>query len=169
MKLRTRRALALAGSAVALSIALTGCSTISSLLGGGGDATRDEETGEVTEGANIDIFSLKVGDCKMESSSGLVSDTDVVPCSEPHDEEVYYEIKMEDGEFSEDAIDAASEECGGEPFTTFIGIDYNSSSLEVYPLVPTQETWDELNDRIIQCIVYNPAGPTTGSLQGTGL
>lgn len=33
MKMRTRRALALAGSAVALSVALTGCSALNGILG----------------------------------------------------------------------------------------------------------------------------------------
>ena len=89
MKLRTRRALALAGSAVALSIALTGCSTISNLISG--DAPRDEETGEVTEESNIDIFSLKVGDCMPADamSNTEQTDADVVPCAEPHGYEVY--------------------------------------------------------------------------------
>lgn len=167
MKLRTRRALALAGSAVALSIALTGCSAINNILGSAsGDANRDEETGEVTEGSNIDIFNLKLGDCKMESPSGLIQDADVVPCSEPHDEEVYYEITMPDGEFSEADVDAASQECIGDAYTSFVGISYDESSLEVYPITPTQDTWDQLDDRIVQCMIIDPAGQTTGSLKG---
>lgn len=168
MKSRTRRAFALVGAAAAMSLALTGCSALNSILGSG-DAQRDEETGEVTEGSNIDVFSLKVGDCMMASESGLIEDVDVVPCGEAHDEEVYYEIKMDDGDFDSTAVDDASQECIGDAFTSFIGVAYDSSSLEVYPITPTQDTWDQLNDRIIQCVVYNPAGQTTGSLSGTGL
>ncbi|MFK0400924.1 hypothetical protein ACIQTT_01200 [Microbacterium sp. NPDC090225] len=167
MKPRTRRALALTGAAVAVSVALTGCSTINNILGGGSaDADRDEETGQVTEGSNIDIFNLKLGDCKMESPSGLIQDADVVPCDEPHDEEVYYEITMADGEFSEADVDAASQECIGDAYTSFVGIAYEESALEVYPITPTQETWDQLDDRIVQCVIIDPAGQTTGSLKG---
>lgn len=167
MKLCTRRALALAGSAAALTVALTGCSAINSILGSGsGDANRDEESGQVTESANIDIFSLKVGDCKMESPSGLIEDADVVPCSEPHDEEVYYEITMDDGDFSEDAVNTASEECIGDAFTSFVGVSYDQSALEVYPITPTKDTWETLDDRLVQCVVVDPAGPTEGSLKG---
>ncbi|MFJ2370003.1 hypothetical protein [Microbacterium sp. NPDC087665] len=167
MKMRTRRALALVGSAVALSVALTGCSAINSILGGGsGDADRDEDTGQVTESANIDIFSLKLGDCKMESPSGLIEDADVVPCDQPHDEEVYYEITMDDGEFSEEAVDAASQECIGDAYTTFVGITYDESALEVFPITPTKDTWDGYDDRIVQCVIVDPAGQTTGSLKG---
>ncbi|WP_314647830.1 septum formation family protein [uncultured Microbacterium sp.] len=167
MKMRTRRALALAGSAVALSIALTGCSALSGILGGGsGDANRDEESGQVTESANIDIFALKVGDCKMESPSGLIQDADVVPCAEPHDEEVYHEITMDDGDYSEDAINTASEECIGDAYTQFVGVSYDQSTLEVYPITPTKDTWEQLDDRLVQCVIVDPAGQVEGSLKG---
>ncbi len=167
MKMRTRRALALAGSAVALSVALTGCSALNGILGGGaGDADRDEETGQVTESANIDIFALKVGDCMMEAPSGLLEDIDVVPCAEPHDQEVFYEITMDDGDFSEEAVDAASQECIGDAYASFVGVAYEASTLEVYPITPTQQTWDELNDRVVQCVISDPAGQIEGSLEG---
>ncbi|PVE92053.1 septum formation family protein [Microbacterium sp. TPD7012] len=167
MKLRNRRALMLAGTAVALSIALSGCSAINSILGGGaGDADRDQETGQVTESANIDVFALKVGDCKMSSATGLIEAVDVVPCEEPHDEEVYHEFSMEDGEFSEEAVDAATEGCIGDAFTTFVGVVWDESALDVYPITPTKDTWDQLNDRVIQCVISDPAGPVTGTLAG---
>lgn len=169
MKMRTRRKLMLAGSAVALSVALSGCSALNGLLGNGaGDADRDEETGQVTESANIDVFALKVGDCKMSSATGMIEAVDVVPCDEPHDEEVYYEFKMDDGEFSEEAVDAATPECVGDAFTEFVGVTWDESALDVYPITPTQQTWDELNDRVIQCVISDPAGPVTGSLEGAG-
>lgn len=164
---RSRRALALAGSALALTLALSGCSTINNILGGGpADADRDEDTGQVTESASIDIFALELGDCKMASPSGLIESADVVPCEEPHDEEVYHEITMEDGEFSDAAVETASQECIGEAFTTFVGVIWDESTLDVYPITPTQETWDQFNDRIVQCVISDPAGPTTGSLAG---
>jgi hypothetical protein len=167
MKLRTRRALALTGAAAALSLALTGCSALDGILGGGsGDADRDEDTGQVTESANIDIFALKLGDCTMDSGTGQLEDIDVGPCDQPHDMEVYHEITMEDGEFSDEAVDAASEECIGDAYTTFVGVGYQDSALQVTTITPTQQTWDELNDRVIQCIIFDEAGQTTGSLSG---
>ncbi|MBT2486135.1 MULTISPECIES: septum formation family protein [unclassified Microbacterium] len=167
-KLRVRRALVLAGAAVALSVALSGCSAINGLLGGGpGDAERDEETGQVTESANVDVFSLKVGDCKMSSATGLIEAVDIVPCDEPHDEEVYHEFAMEDGEFSEEAIDAATEGCIGDAYTDFVGVVWDESALEVYPITPTKDTWEQMNDRVIQCVIFDSAGPVEGSLKGS--
>ncbi len=164
---RARFALAMAGTALVLSATLSGCSAITDLLSSGtGDAGRDDETGQVTESANVDIFSLKVGDCKMEDPSGTLSDTDVVPCDQPHDEEVYFEITMDDGDFSDDDVDTASEQCFGGAFTSFVGLAYDASVLEVFSITPTKETWDELNDRVVQCVIADPDGPTMGTLKG---
>lgn len=166
MKTRTR--LAMAGSAAILAVALSGCSVIDGILGGKGDAPRDEESGQVTESSNIDIFSLKVGDCKMASGTGMIEDTDVVPCDQPHDEEVFFEFKVDDGEFDDAAITAAAEtQCYGQPFTDFVGLDYNSSSLDAAYISPSKDTWEQLNDRVVQCIIADPAGQTTGSLKGS--
>lgn len=167
MKRQTRMRIALAGSAVVLAAGLSGCSVISNILGGSQDAPRDDQSGAVTQSSNIDIFSLKVGDCKMaDGSNSQVSDTDVVPCTDPHDEEVFYEFKMPDGTFDSTAVDTAAEQCYGQPFTDFVGVASDASTLEVYYLAPTQQTWDKLNDRLVQCIITDPAGKTTGSLKG---
>ena len=159
MKPRNRRALALAGTALALSIALSGCSTISNLIGGGaGDAQRDEETGEVTEGANIDIFALKVGDCMPTSdTSGEITDADVVPCSETHADEVFFEFELPEGDLpTEDEITAEVEAQCIPAFSEFVGIDYYDSALDFWWLTPTEETWTTADDRLVQCVVYEP-------------
>ena len=163
--------MALAGSALVLSLALSGCSALNSIIGGGSDAPRDDETGEVTEGSNIDIFSLSVGDCKMEDASGEIQDTDVVPCSEPHDEEVYFDFELEGDEFPEgDAIDAEGEAQCLPAFEEYVGIDYQSSSLDLFWITPTQDTWDQLNDRVVQCVLYSYDGEQlTGSMKGAGV
>ena len=167
MKIRTRRVLVLAGSAVALSVALSGCSAINSILGSGsGDANRDEESGQVTESANVNVFSVKLGDCMLDSGTGSLTNADILPCSEPHDQEVYYEITMPDGEFSDADIDAATQECIGDAYTSFVGVAYDDSELAVTTLVPTKDSWEQNNDRVIQCIIVDPAAQTTGSLAG---
>ena len=164
MKSRTRRALVLTGSAVAVSLAPPGCSAINGILGGGrADADRDEATGPVTESARVDV---KLGDCMLETGSGMLTDANVVPCSEPHDEEVFYEIKMDDGEYSEDAISAASEGCIGDAYTSFVGVSYQESALDVTTLSPSKDSWEQANDRVIQCIIVDPAGQVEGSLKG---
>ena len=165
--MRTRRALMLAGSAVALTVALTGCSAINGILGNG-DADRDEETGQVTESSNVGVFAVKLGDCMMDTGTGVLTDANILPCDEPHDQEVYYEITMDDGDYAEDNINAASEECIGDAYTSFVGVAYQDSALDVTTLTPTKESWEQANDRVIQCIIFDPAGQTERSLAGAG-
>ncbi|MCC2029857.1 septum formation family protein [Microbacterium sp. YMB-B2] len=156
MKMRTKRSLALAGSAMALSLALTGCSALSGILGGG-DAQRDDD-GNVTEGANIDVFSLKVGDCMPATdTTGEITDLDVVPCSEPHTDEVFYEFELEDGDLpSDDEIMAAVEAECVPAFADFVGVEWADSTLDFWWITPTEETWTQANDRIVQCVIYKP-------------
>ncbi len=152
---------------VCLALALSGCSSLGSLMSGrSADATRDAETGTVTEEASIDIFLVRVGDCMRANPGGMLEKADVVPCDQPHEEEVYHEITMPDGEFDEAAVGLASQECIGAAFSDFVGLGYQDSALEVYPITPTKETWEELDDRVIHCVISDPAGQTKGSLTG---
>lgn len=90
-----------------------------------------------------------------------------VPCAEPHDNEVYHSFLMPDGEFpGQAAIDAAVEETCLNEFESFVGMAYDVSTLDIFPLTPTEQGWDELADREIICTVYDPAGQTSGSLKG---
>lgn len=166
MKPRTRRALALAASAVALSAALSGCSVLNGILSGD-DAARDDD-GNVTEEKEIDIFSLKVGDCLTEDAvTGGETDTaPVTPCDKPHPYEVYYEFKLEDGDFpGSDGIEAPAMEKCTTAFEEFIGVPFDASTLTFTWFEPTEESWGA-NDRLVQCIVYDEAGDVTGSLKG---
>lgn len=172
MKNRTRRALALVGSAVALTIALSGCSVLDSLTGGG-DAERDEETGQVLEEDNIDIFALKVGDCMPDSGDGgEISDADVIPCEQPHFEEVFHEFKMAEGEWpGDEAVNAEVEAQCIPAFEAFVGKLWDESILNMYPITPTQATWDQMNDRVVQCVIFDQdaagnAIEVTGTLKG---
>ncbi|MBB5744351.1 hypothetical protein HD600_002848 [Microbacterium ginsengiterrae] len=161
---RTTRTLALAGTAVALTVALSGCN----VLGGSNDAQRDEE-GNVTEGSNIDVFSLQVGDCMPEAdTTGEITDLDVVPCSEPHTDEVFYEFELTGDELpSEDEITAEVEAQCVPAFSEFVGTDYYESTLDFWWMTPTEETWTQANDRLVQCIVYEPDEAGTGSVELT--
>lgn len=163
-KIRTSRGVVLAGAVVLASVALTGCSSI--LFGAAtGDASRDE-AGAVQSEEKIDIFNLKVGDCKMEDVPGDIADTKVVPCAEPHDEEVYFEFTLEDGEYpGEEAVGVAADERCYEEFETFAGIPYEDSTLDFFPFTPTEQGWAE-GDQVVQCVIWDPAGPVVGTLAG---
>lgn len=164
--IRIRRAVALAGSTIVLSAALTGCGIAGSVFSGG-DAQRDED-GNVTQEKEIDIFSLKVGDCLSADAltGGETSSAPVVPCDQPHPYEVYAEFELEDGEFpGTDAIEAPAMEFCDTEFEKFVGVGYQESALDYTWFEPTAESWSA-DDRLVQCIIGDPAGDVEGSLKG---
>ncbi len=158
---RPLRALLLGMIAASLTLSLSGCITL-----GPGDAPRDED-GNIIEGGTIDIFALKVGDCIAEDGGGgEVTEIKVVPCSEPHSDEVYYEFTMPDGAFpSDDAFDSAFFEKCIPAFENFVGISVEETELAAYPMLPTEGSWEQHNDRVVQCLIYDPAGDISGSLR----
>lgn len=148
-------------SAAALAVTLTGCLQL-----GRGDADRDDE-GNVVEGSTIDIFELKVGDCIDDEGSGELQEIRVVPCNEPHGDEVIYEFNMREGAFpsDEEFDDAVYDNCIP-AFETYVGIAWDDSTLGMYTMTPTPESWSDRRDRAVQCIVFDPEGQMTSSVKG---
>lgn len=135
---------------------------------GGSNAVRDEDSSEITEGGNLDVFTLKVGDCFNDTSGTEITEVPVVPCSDPHDFEVFYEFDMPDGEFpGSEAIYAKGDEACMAPFEEFVGAAYETSVYDFSYLTPTEGGWDELDDRAVQCYLYEGEGKITGSAAGT--
>jgi hypothetical protein len=166
-KIRSQ-ATAFAASALLLAgLSLTGCSALQDLVQP--DAVRDE-TGEVVEGGQSDVFTVSVGDCLSEATAdGEVSDVPIVPCSEPHDAEIYHDFTIDGAEFpgDEEVTRLADEGCLG-AFEDFVGLPYEESTLEVTYYSPTEVSWNEVDDRLVSCLIVDPAGDTTGSLEGAG-
>ncbi|WP_309128507.1 septum formation family protein [Microbacterium sp.] len=163
---RTRRTIAFTGTAVILAAMLSGCSIAGSVFGGG-DAQRDED-GNVTQEKEIDIFSLKVGDCLTEAalSGGETTTAPVIPCDEAHPYEVYAEFELEDGEFpGTAAIETPADEFCLTEFEKFVGVAYDASALAYTWFEPTAESWSA-DDRLVQCVIGDPAGDVEGSLKG---
>jgi hypothetical protein len=152
----------------ALSLGLGSC------LGAPTPIERDE-TGEVAEvNESADVFALELGDCVNEYSSETeateieIETVPVVPCSEPHDYEVYLShiIDSETYPGDEEMVTLADEVCY-DAFEPFVGLDYDSSRFIFSTMYPTQMSWKGLNDREILCLItdYNYE-KLTGSVAG---
>ena len=93
--------------AVLLVLALaTSCSDDST----SDNSTRDEE-GNITEGGDVGVFALEVGDCFDQPPDGNIEEVAGVPCDEPHDTEVYAKFDMEGGDDAPYPGDAAVQTC----------------------------------------------------------
>lgn len=160
--MRTRLPAAMA-TAAAAALLLSGCSVFSAITGA---ETRDE-TGTIVDGGTTDVFALQVGDCIVSSvGSDEVVEVPTVPCAEPHDAEVYAELTLADGDYpGEDAIFAQGDDGCSDAFTGFVGQSAESSTLDFTYYYPTAASWAQ-GDRLITCIIDDPTGQTTGSLEG---
>lgn len=153
---------------VLATLALSGCSALAGIAGDKAPV-RDEDSSEITAGGDLDVFTLKVGDCFDDTSGSTVTELPVVPCASAHDNEVFYELTLPAGEYpGDDGIDAAASPVCEAEFATFVGVTYDESALSFSDLRPTRESWEARDDRVVQCIVYDEQGKVTGSLRGTG-
>ncbi|WP_435105400.1 septum formation family protein [Nocardiopsis synnemataformans] len=138
--------------------ALSGCGALMSVIGGG------------------NVMDLNVGECFVESemdaalASGEVSNIPLVDCAEEHDSEFFFAHDMTEAEYpgTDATMTQADELCTGENFTNFIGVSYAESEIYVGHLYPTQETWDQFDDREIICYATtsNSGEMVTGTLEG---
>lgn len=164
---RALRVLAVSTLAVT-ALGLTGCSALNQFMPTS-QPSRDAETGEIVEKQeNADVFSLRVGDCvdTDSSMSGEISSLPTIPCDQSHTDEVYFSYMVESEEFpGEDAIIAEAEQTCVPAFETFIGIGYQDSVLEYWPMYPTEGSWSD-GDREVLCLVYDPSAATVGTLKG---
>ncbi|GAB3213409.1 septum formation family protein [Marinactinospora thermotolerans] len=115
------------------------------------------------------VLMLSVGDCLPAAAEGELAAVETISCEEPHDSEIYASSTMEGDEYPGDdaVITAAEEKCLAE-FEGFVGMAYEESELDISYMYPTQESWETLDDREILCMIYDPAGDTTGTLEQAG-
>ncbi len=157
----------LVATAAATVLALSACSQVEDLVGSTDEPARDE-TGQVTESAAAaDVFSIKVGDCIGSFGDGEeVEEIPVVPCDEPHDQEVYarYEVPEADEYPGLETVQSMGDEQCAAEFATFVGLDYDESELYLSYLTPTEDSWAQ-GDREILCVIYEDGAQTTGTLK----
>jgi Septum formation len=171
--MRTHRpTTAMLGTAVltALLLAAGACSGDDDDVEAGGDAGGDDTT-ETTSGEAEDatVFAIEDGDCLASDPSvqgGEVSEVPKVDCEEPHFTEVFHTYTIDAGELPSGAEmeGIVQDQCVAE-FESFVGMPYDQSALEITWLEPTPESW-ERGDRELVCMITDPAGETTGSLEG---
>ena len=165
------RALSVTAIAAA-GLLLSGCSLlgqVTDITNGGDTGTGD---GDTTEGTEDDVFSLVPGDCfNEETDAETISTVDIVECDVPHKWEAYESVQMTEAEYPGD--EATQQEADGacnDPFTAYVGLDYDTSIYDYSFYYPTQETWDDpvLQDREILCLAFaDDESQITGSIKGS--
>ena len=127
------------------------------------------EAGQIEEEGELSVFNFRVGDCFNDPSltADEVSDVAGVPCSGPHDNEVFHLYDLPDGSFPGRAgIDASVETECFPAFENYVGISYEISELFYFPLTPTEESWAQ-SDREVVCALFADGEQLTGSMKGS--
>jgi hypothetical protein len=136
------------------------------------EADRDS-SGAIVSAGNVSAFAMRVGDCFDDGSTfdgEEVGGVPGVPCSKPHDNEVYAVFDVEMSAFPGEQMGDLAQQACLERFEAFVGKDYESSSLDVASLYPTRESWTQQNDREVICAVYDVAAEKlTGIVKGLRL
>lgn len=127
------------------------------------DPIETEDPPEQVDPEDADVFSLRVGDCLNEMDSNTdetISEVPKIDCGEPHDFEVFHTTDLSGGDTfpgEEEVAELADEACL-DAFEDFVGVEWESSTLEYTTLFPTAEGWEEHDDREALCMVLDPAG-----------
>lgn len=148
-------------AAVALTLLLAACSGSADVP----DVARDAD-GRPTEAGEVRADRLRVGDCFDDQDDDSPDGFPVVPCDQPHDNEVFFAFVVPGDDFpGQDALaDQAAARCRDAPFTDYVGVSIDASVLRVFYVLPSQETWDRFDDRTLVCALYDEdRAPLDGS------
>ena len=117
-------------------------------------------------------FELQVGDCFDDpSDTEVIKEVPERECAAPHDNEVYANRAMPNESWpGEEAVwDWADEACLAE-FEPYVGASYEASSLDFAWLVPTEASWNGIDDRTVTCFLYDlDYEKLTGSVRNAGI
>ena len=148
-------------------------STLLVLMSLGCAQAERSETGEIETAGSVDAFTMRVGDCYNDESSfsDEITDVPAVPCSDPHDNEVFaiFDLTISEWPGGDPVMELADEGCG-ERFEVAIGATYEESVLMITTLTPTEASWTQRQDREVICIAYHmDLEQLTGSVLNTGM
>lgn len=136
------------------------------------DETTRDDSGSIIDSGTIALGSLREGDCvNLPASFDEVSSFEGVDCDAPHDGQVLGLFELDDsGGFpgADVVVDEGEDRCV-EQFESFVGVSYADSALFIEVFVPTEESWEMLDDRGVICVVVPEEGEAqiTGDLRGS--
>lgn len=142
---------------------LVGCSRLPA------PEAKRNEAGAIEKEAQADAFSVKLGDCLNDPGDGNITSVRVVPCSEPHELEVFHEFNLEGKRYpvSDEALEEQILATCDPVFEAFVGRPYEDSDLDYTTMEPSKGSWSE-GDRSVVCMIGTADySKVTGSLKGS--
>jgi hypothetical protein len=158
------RGLALAGLALSAGWVVAGAIAVAVVLV---TATDRNPTGQGTGKGSVSAFDLAVGDCLNGLKAGSnLSSLPRVPCTEPHEGEVFAVFDLPAGAYPGESrlADQARRQCA-DRFEGYAPSAVDDTSIELFFLHPTQLSWAQ-GDHEVTCVATDPNRKRTGSLKG---
>lgn len=147
---------------------LKGLGLVASVLLLAGCSSAPAETVDVAPGTTVAYGGLTVGQClSQDAAEGDISVSQAVDCNSAHFGEVMSagNVKIKGDVFNASKIAEMANNFCIKTFEDFVGVRYDKSTLQVFPLVPSEKSWGA-GDRIATCVIYDQSGSTTGTLKG---
>lgn len=113
--------------------------------------------GAIVEAGALSAFEIQTGDCFDDEAFAAeeISEIPAIPCTQPHDNEVYATFDVSAEEFpGDEEIDWLASEGCYERFETAIGETYEDSVIDFTTMYPSSGSWKN-GDREIVCIGFH--------------
>lgn len=141
-----------------------GSGTTTTMGSDSGSSNGSGSTSGADAGSTENVFDIHEGDCLNlpDSSADSVTDVTVVPCEQSHQYEIYAEVIMTGDTYPGDtAVESQGTDQCGSRFDSWVA---DSSKFDYTFMPPSQESWEQVNDRTILCMAMPLSGDTsTGS------
>lgn len=112
----------------------------------------------VLTGCSEPAVNLQIGECFNASDADLrakvpLSSVETVDCEETHNSEIFAvrEIKADSYPGAEKLAAEAAGWCP-RAFEEYTGTGYNDSDAGIYPLAPSENSWNRFDDRTLSCV-----------------
>lgn len=134
-----------------------------------------DASGAIVDAGSIGAFDLQVGDCFddtgsiVSEESGEVASLPGVPCADPHDNEVFAIVDLGISTYPDDEAltQLAWDKCMAR-FEPWVGLEYDSSELDILTLTPTRESFSSSNRDVVCAVFHVEFTKLTGSARGSG-
>jgi hypothetical protein len=157
----TRRPLSLRTALAAFGVVL-GVVSLSACSGG---EVRDS-SGKIVGPGSWSVFDLRPGDClnSADDLSGDVSEVAVVPCMDPHTQEVFATVTHPEGPYpGAAAVSTWADASCLTQLEAELGLTLADGIFISY-LLPSFDGWNKNNDRTVVCVMVFPdRGSVIGS------
>lgn len=129
-------------------------------------ARRDDD-GALSSAGRVPVNDLRAGDCFNTDEEDEISDVDGVPCTEPHEYEVFaVDTHEADALPSEAELETVFSSICLSEFDGYVGAPYDTSAIYASMISPSEGSWAD-GDRTFTCVLYDPEdAELTESLRG---